>query len=331
MSTNTSNKSNKRRRPNVERRRSTSSTARCTPTSQASAADTPSSNASKKKKPRNFSNVEDQMLCRAFVNTSSNPIVGANQKGKVFWATVKSKFDHLFFCSEEDDKDSPREERREEALQTRFLKKIQPEMNHYNPFYKRIAECTPTGTPNEDWPRLAAIEFLNAQGKEFKFLHCVEILHQMPKFNPVKDDDDEIDLTQEPSDDDDVGGKPRARPSINKIGKPMGSGIDSAMGQEQAKRMVEEEASVASLESAKVRALRKMSEAHNRVASSIEASNKLEALKSEYMILKDMGDMVGCAGVLTELRAMKNPPASSPTATAETSPTNASSVAAPSS
>jgi hypothetical protein len=135
MSTNTSNKSNKKKRPNVERSRSASSTARSTPTSQASAADTPNPNASRKKKPRNFSNVEDQMLCRAFVNTSSNPIVGTDQKGKVFWATVKSKFDHLNFCSEDDDfEDSPREERSEEALQTRFLKKIQPEMNHYNPF-----------------------------------------------------------------------------------------------------------------------------------------------------------------------------------------------------
>jgi hypothetical protein len=279
-----------------------------------------------------FSNVEDQMLCRAFVNTSSYPIDGTEQKGKAFWATVKSKFDHLFFCSEEAFEDSPREERSEEALQTRFLKKIQPEMNHYNPFYKRIAECPPSGTPNEDWPRLAAIEFLNAQNKKFKFLHCVEILHQIPKFNPMKDDDDddddEIDLTQEPSDDD-GDGKPRARPSINKIGKQMGSGIDRSIVRKQAKRMVEEKASVASLESAEVRALRKMSEAHNRVALSIEASNKLEALKSEYMILKDMGDMVGCAGVLTELRAMRNPPAASPTSTAGTSPTNASSAAAP--
>jgi hypothetical protein len=49
------------------------------------------------------------------------------------------------------------------------------------------------------------------------------------------------------------------------------------------------------------------------VAISIEASNKLEALRTECMILKDMGDMVGCAGVLTELRAMRNPPAPSPT------------------
>jgi hypothetical protein len=102
MSTSTSNQSNKKRRPNVERRRSTSSTARSTPTSQASGADTHSSNASRKKKPRNFSSVEDQMLCRAFVNTPSNPIVGTDQNGKVVFATVKSKFDLLYFCSEED-------------------------------------------------------------------------------------------------------------------------------------------------------------------------------------------------------------------------------------
>jgi hypothetical protein len=40
----------------------------------------------------------------------------------------------------------------------------------------------------------------------------------MPKLNPMKNDDDEIDLTQAPSD---VGGscKPPAKPSFNKIGK----------------------------------------------------------------------------------------------------------------
>jgi hypothetical protein len=43
MSTNASNKSNKRRRPNVDRRRSDSSIARSTTASQASAADTPTS------------------------------------------------------------------------------------------------------------------------------------------------------------------------------------------------------------------------------------------------------------------------------------------------
>jgi hypothetical protein len=73
------------------------------------------------------------------------------------------------------------------------------------------------------------MELLNAQDKEFKFLHCVEILHQMPKFNPMKDDDDEIDLTQEPSDDG-GGGKLRAKPSINKICKPMGSGMNRPRG-----------------------------------------------------------------------------------------------------
>jgi hypothetical protein len=84
------------------------------------------------------------------------------------------------------------------------------------------------------------------------------------------------------------------------------------------------------LESSKVSALEKMSEVHKRLAISIEASNELESLRTDYMILKNMGDMVRCAGVLTELRAMRNPSSPSPTTvTAETSPTNASSTAAP--
>jgi hypothetical protein len=35
------------------------------------------------------------------------------------------------------------------------------------------------------------------------------------------------------------------------------------------------------------------------------------------VILKDMGDIEGCAGFLAELRAMRNPPAASPTTSTE--------------
>jgi hypothetical protein len=61
MSTNKSNKSNKKRRPNVDGRRFTSATAGSNPTSQTSAADSRSTYASRMKRPRNVSNVEKMM------------------------------------------------------------------------------------------------------------------------------------------------------------------------------------------------------------------------------------------------------------------------------
>jgi hypothetical protein len=39
---------------------------------------------SKAPRPRNFSNIEDQLLCRAYVNVSCDPISGTNQKEQLF-------------------------------------------------------------------------------------------------------------------------------------------------------------------------------------------------------------------------------------------------------
>jgi hypothetical protein len=63
----------------------------------------------------------------------------------------------------------------------------------------------------------------------------------------------------------------------------MGSGIKKPTEQKQAKRIVNGEAFAASLESAKVSVLEKLSVVHKRVTISIETSSKLEALTSEYM------------------------------------------------
>jgi hypothetical protein len=39
---------------------------------------------SKSARPRNFNKIEDQLLCRAYVNITNNPIVGTDQKMKHF-------------------------------------------------------------------------------------------------------------------------------------------------------------------------------------------------------------------------------------------------------
>jgi hypothetical protein len=50
----------------------------------------------KKAKKRNFSSVEDELLCRAFFNTSENPLTGTGQKTSRFWGSIKEDF-HLLY------------------------------------------------------------------------------------------------------------------------------------------------------------------------------------------------------------------------------------------
>jgi hypothetical protein len=91
------------------------------------------------KKPRNFSGFEDEILCRAYVSASTNPLVGTDQKLELFWKDIKKRFDELFL-KEYVGEAGKKEDRTWQALHTRFTKKIQPEMNLWNPFYKRIAD-----------------------------------------------------------------------------------------------------------------------------------------------------------------------------------------------
>jgi len=279
------------------------------------------SGSSRKPKPRNFSKVEDELLCRAYVNATTNSVCGTDQKLKDFWKDIKSKFDALC-VSEQVEED--REERNWEALHVRYTKKIQPQVLLFNPFYKRIADCPPSGTTKDDWPRLAANEFSKAKDSDFKFLHCVPILHQLAKFDPMTDDDQVIDMTEDDDptttlldDDDGGGGKPKAMPTTNKIGKPMGSSLSRPIGQKQAKRLAKEESS-------KLDAMDRMTLVHSQVQKEIATANKLEVMKGEFMILKEMGDMEGCAQLLAEYRAMKASSAENPSA--EIPPNSASSA-----
>jgi hypothetical protein len=122
-------------------------------------------------------------LCRAYVNATNNPLLGTDQKLKDFWTSIKSKFDDL--CSLEGTSEDGVEDRSWEALHTRFQRKIQPEMFLWNPFYKRICDCPPSGVPKEKWPEIASESFLEEKNRPFKFPHCVDILHQLPKFDPI--------------------------------------------------------------------------------------------------------------------------------------------------
>jgi hypothetical protein len=108
-------------------------------------------------------------------------------------------------------------------------------MNVYNRYYKQVKECPPSGTTEEEWYKIAADNYRDAEGRAFVFIHCVEVLHQLPKFNPMIDDADRSsDVVAEDSDADK---KPAA--SVNKIGAPMGASLKRPPGSKKAKNALE--------------------------------------------------------------------------------------------
>jgi hypothetical protein len=49
----------------------------------------------KKVKQKNFTTHEDVLLCKAYVNISTNPVAGTGKKSKDFWKSIKDAFDAL--------------------------------------------------------------------------------------------------------------------------------------------------------------------------------------------------------------------------------------------
>jgi hypothetical protein len=75
--------------------------------------------------------------------------------------------------------------RKHESLRNRFQRSIAKQTKEWNPFYKSIAQAPPSGTTKEDWISIASEEYNNQYGRRFSFQHCIEILHQLLKFDPM--------------------------------------------------------------------------------------------------------------------------------------------------
>jgi hypothetical protein len=236
------------------------------------------------------------------VNATTNPITGTDQKRGAFWSSVKGKFDDL--CSGKGlPDDEEKVERTWDALANRYGKKIQPEMNLWLPFYKQILDCPPSGASKEDMLLIATDKFQEHHQRPFKFLHCVEILQQLPKFDPMGVDDEAID--ELPANDDGVGNNgsepANKATTTNKIGKPMGAGMARPMGQKAAKKA----AMVDLIEEERTQSLSEIARAQSEIAESVKVATKIEALFTEFRMFKEMGMMEDAKRSIEELQQLK--------------------------
>lgn len=270
------------------------------------------------RKPRNFSTVEDELLCRAYVNVSCNPIKGTDQKRTAFWESIKTKYEELY-VNENVVEDDPKEERDWEALANRYQKKIQPEMNLFMPFLKRVYECPPSGTPKEEWPGIAATNFHEHYDKPFKFIHCVPILQQLPKFDPESGMDPE-EVIEIEDDDFDVTNGDKKPSAVNKIGNPMGANMARPMGQKAAKKAL----AAKPTEDARVAALSNLASAHTNMVRLTSVRTQIDSLVSMCKLYQDMGMHDKAQHALAALEALQQEARQIGVASAPASATSAS-------
>jgi hypothetical protein len=169
-----------------------------------------------------FSPAEDHALCRAYVKITTDPQLGTGQKATQFWGNVKTVFVDLLVRVDDDNV-----ERDQEALMHRFKRNIQKHVNWYNHYFRRVRKENSSGTSYSDMCDLAAENFKVARGKTFLFLDCVPILQQLPKFDPMCEEIDEIVI----DDDDDaecvVPEEEKKAAVVNLIGAPKWSSEDA--------------------------------------------------------------------------------------------------------
>ena len=135
------------------------------------------------------------MLCGAYVHTSQDAITGNDQRSGMLWSNIKLAFMEL---TDKVGMESDRKGRETLALYNRFRRHISKDVMLYCGYLACIQSKNKSGVSEED-VELEALQFyLSMTGKSFRFLECVPILKQMPKYcfengESVLDDNDSLD------------------------------------------------------------------------------------------------------------------------------------------
>ena len=215
-----------------------------------------------------FTEEEDLFICKAFVNCTTDSIRGADQKGDDFWKRVHTKFYLLY---DEEAEVAIEKKWSWKSVRNRFQKTIAKAVQKFNGYYKQVVQKEKSGWTPQMYIDSAKEVWLSLEGKPFKFGDCVRILHQMPKFNPNLDDEEE-----EAVDDGDL--KPAAEENVkakthNVIGSVQGANMQRPIGAKKAKKSkLLEELETGSLQSTK--AMEAVAGNSGRMAAAIEKRQK---------------------------------------------------------
>jgi hypothetical protein len=159
-------------------------------------------------------------------------------------------------------------------------------MNVYIRYYKLVKECPPSGTTEEEWYKIAADNYRDSEGHAFPFLHCDEVLHQLPKFNPmINDADRSSDVVAEDSNADK---KPAA--SVNKIGAPMGASLKRPPGSKKAKKEMLLRDTSLSGSNTNAEAIQGLARSHKSMAATMNVKEQMASVQMEFAMYRELGD-----------------------------------------
>ena len=240
-----------------------------------------------------FTEDEDMFICKAFVNCTTDSIRGADQKGDDSWKRVHEKFYILYNEEAEvaiDKKWSWK------SVRNRFQKTIAKSVQKFNGYYKQVVQKEKSGWTPQMYIDSAKEIWLSLEGKPFKFGDCVRILHQVPKFNPNIDDEEEEEVDDsKPAAVDTPKGK-----NHNSIGSVQGANLQQPTGAKSAKRAKHlEELETGSLQSTK--AMESMAGNSAQMAAAIEKRQRHDSWYMRVDLLLRMGDTAGASLMIQKM------------------------------
>jgi hypothetical protein len=118
---------------------------------------------------------EDEHLCNTILSISHDPITGVNQEGRVYWERITSAFNSS--------KDPWIAHRPRKSLENRFGT-IKHDTKKYMGCVSQVRRLQQSGTNAKDEEQAALAlykEQPSNEGKDFKFMHCWNILKDAPE------------------------------------------------------------------------------------------------------------------------------------------------------
>jgi len=236
-----------------------------------------------------YTTIEDVCLARAWIGASEDEVVGANRTGTVYWKAVKKRFDVLYEESEAEVK----QEYDWKSLNNRWNRHINLHNQLFLKYWKAAVAKSPSGTNEALWLEAAKEQYLQEEGRQFKYEECFQFLKDAPKFNGVN----EIQQTEQAA---------ANKDNRNNTAPAMAGGTPRPVGQKQAKAA--RRGSIgSSVDTSSSKAIEKLADTQAKLNAVLSLRDQRKTWTSLAQMCLQMGDHEGAKQYMDLLSASTAP------------------------
>ena len=252
-------------------------------------------------KRRLWTDEEDGALCKAHVNVATDPVVGAQQKGDVFWQRAQKKMHEVIETTAEvADTGQPWPHK---SVESRLSKTTGKQTALFNTHCLQVKKQHPSGWTTQMIIDAAPALFLEVEGRPFKFGLCARILHGCPKFKPREDGEQEEEEEE---------GAVK-----NKTSSIQGKGLPKPMGTKAAKRKKLADQDSATNNSNHTEAIMAVAKASSDLNISFSKKSRIDSMHKSVQAYLTLGDHAKARQILADIDKLneeddKKPAAAAP-------------------